>query len=142
MTEQRITVNIKINAMRLLISRYNKVIGIILTLLLRKSIKVGFKKCTKLFEWSESNLDRWILGIRVKIPEGRATIEISHIFAAVPSAPTFGIFVDSKFGVKSLRKSSNPCTGRHRYIHTYINSTTKVARVWGGTTLRPVRNFP
>ena len=40
--EQIITVNIKINVMKLPISKYDKVIGIILTLLLRKIIKVGF----------------------------------------------------------------------------------------------------
>lgn len=40
--EKIIIVNIKINVMRLPISKYHKVIGIILTLLLRKIIKVGF----------------------------------------------------------------------------------------------------
>lgn len=135
MIEQSITVDIKINAMRLPISRYDKVIGITSTLMLRKIIKVGSEtNSTKIFKWPESNIDSWILGMRGKIPGGKTVIEVSHIFLAV-LLTTFGIFMDSKYGAKGLRESSGPWTGRHTYTYTYIKSGIKAARTWGATIL-------
>lgn len=94
--------------MRLPISRYDKVIGIILTLMLRKIIKVGSEtNSTKILKLTESNIDSWISGMRGKIPGGKAVIEVSHIFSAVLLI-TLGIFMDSKYGAKGLRESSGP----------------------------------
>lgn len=101
MIGQSIIVNVKINVVRLPISRYDKVIAITLTLMLRKNINIGFKKNNKTFQMIRKQSRQLDLGGRGNtIPERRAAIEVRHIFEAIWGRRGFGIFVRSKYGAK------------------------------------------
>ena len=109
MIEQSITVNIKINATRSPISRYDKIIGIILFFMLRKILKAVFKKHPQNSEFIRKQPRQPDWGEGSKIPEGSTTIEVSpYLQLFCFFVFSFGTIVRSNYGAKRQRECSSP----------------------------------